>query len=63
MSAMSAGHGILTPPRPGGPLDPGGPGGPGFPGMPGSPSLPRGPGLPWNKVIDIRKYKISYGIH
>lgn len=42
-------HGILTPPRPGGPLGPGGPGGPGFPGVPGSPSLPRGPGLPWNR--------------
>lgn len=44
-------HGILTPPRPGGPLGPGGPGGPGFPGVPGSPSLPRGPGLPWNGSI------------
>lgn len=50
-------HGILTPPRPGGPLGPGGPGGPGFPGVPGSPSLPRGPGLPWNRQLILKSIK------
>lgn len=53
-------HGILTPPRPGGPLGPGGPGGPGFPGVPGSPSLPRGPGLPWNGSI---YFKVGHTAH
>lgn len=52
-------HGILTPPRPGGPLGPGGPGGPGFPGVPGSPSLPRGPGLPWNRLLIVKLIKSS----
>lgn len=52
-------HGILTPPRPGGPLGPGGPGGPGFPGVPGSPSLPRGPGLPWKRWLILQWMKTS----